>query len=185
MGFWTKKERYNPQTEKFEAVERKPLFEKKEPSEVKELTREEQIEPKRQHPWQDWSEQRKVQKKKEKEAYREAYSKSRVKRMTQLGHKAGSITLGDRLDNFSRGFNTGPSHRTQGNYNPFGSMFDTGMKKPSKKKSSSGKSKYIIRGGKAYLIVGTGKQKKKKSSSGRRKSRDDPFSFDVGFDKGW
>lgn len=46
------------------------------------------------------------------------------------------------------------------NFNPFGSLFDTGIDDVPKQKT-----KYIIKGGKAYPVAGTGKKKKKKSTS--------------------
>jgi len=62
-------------------------------------------------------------------------------------------------------------YRIEGNYNPFGSMFDTGMDyrpaRSSSKKSSSGK--YYVSGGKAYPIAGS-KSKKRKSSKRRSSS---------------
>jgi len=54
-----------------------------------------------------------------------------------------------------------------GNYNPFGSMFDTGMNYKKPRTKSSSKTKYKAIGGKAYPIAGTGKKKKK---STKRKS---------------
>ena len=71
----------------------------------------------------------------------------------------------------SRGRPYGTSYRTQGNYNPFGNMFDTGMgyRKPSHRKTSGSKTKYKVIGGKAYPIAGTGRKKtskRKKSSIG-------------------
>jgi hypothetical protein len=49
------------------------------------------------------------------------------------------------------------------NYNPFGSLFDSGIDDVPKQKT-----KYIIRGGKAYPVAGSKKKKKgkKKQSSG-------------------
>lgn len=163
MGFWTKHERYNPDTEKFEAVEKEPLFRKKEPSEVKELTREEQVEPKRLQPWQT----------------------PRGKRFI-----AGTKKVGKRLDqagvNYNRRSNPvgrGRSYSTNRNANPFGSWFDMGQSSMRRSKPQKPKTKYVIVGGKAYPKAGTGKRKKKKSSGKRRSN--DPFSFDIGFGKGW
>ena len=63
----------------------------------------------------------------------------------------------------------GSSYSTNNNYNPFGSMFDKGVDDVPKQKT-----RYIIKGGKAYPVAGSGKKKtkKKKSSSG----------FDLDFD---
>jgi len=63
-----------------------------------------------------------------------------------------------------------PKRRTTGystrdNYNPFGSLFDTGIK-PAKAPRKSKSQKYTIVGGKAYPIVGSsGKKKSKKPRS--------------------
>ena len=69
------------------------------------------------------------------------------------------------------------SSPTYRNYNPFGSMFDTGVKPMSMPKSHS-KTKYKVIGGKAYPIAGTGKKKKK---SGNKK-RNTGFGGMGGFD---
>jgi len=55
----------------------------------------------------------------------------------------------------------------RGNYNPFGSMFDSGQNYKERKPRSSSSKKYAIVGGKAYPIAGS---KKKKSKSKRRRS---------------
>ena len=146
MGLFTKHEKYNPESGKFEAVE-KP----KEPKEIKELTREEQFEVRR-HPWQT----------------------ERGKRVIKtLG--SGVKRLDRAIVNYNRRHNP---MRGQGNFNPWGTTFDKGnepMKKPSQPK---GGKKYIIRGGKAYPVAGTGKRKKKKKPKGRKGG--DAFSFDFG-----
>jgi len=68
------------------------------------------------------------------------------------------------------------------NYNPFGSMFDTGMKPPTRRKKTS-RTKYAVVGGRAYP-VGPKKQKKKK-----KKRKTNSFGYSSGFDmfdnKGW
>lgn len=65
------------------------------------------------------------------------------------------------------------SYRIQDNYNPFGSMFDTGMNyKPKPKSSSKPRTKYAVVDGKAYPIAGTDKKKK---SSSKKKSTDNYF----------
>ena len=66
------------------------------------------------------------------------------------------------------------------NFNPFGSMFDTGMSKSKGKKKSGGKTKYIIRDGKAYPVVGTGKKSKKKK---KNKKTGNPMGWDDSFFK--
>jgi hypothetical protein len=78
--------------------------------------------------------------------------------------------------NYNRRYNP---HRGGGNFNPWGSTFDRGMvpmKKPRSSKPKVKGRKYVIRGGKAYPIAGTGKKKKHKKT---RKPRD-AFSFDFG-----
>ena len=62
-------------------------------------------------------------------------------------------------------FTSNPPSRS--NANPFGNMFDTGMPKIKKKKSSSSKVQYKIINNKAYPIAGTGSSKKKKSTRRR------------------
>lgn len=68
----------------------------------------------------------------------------------------------------SRRRSYGTNYSTHQNYNPFGSMFDTGLgnKKSYKSKTSGSKTKYTVIGGKAYPIAGSGKKKKKKKSTG-------------------
>jgi hypothetical protein len=73
-------------------------------------------------------------KRQQKEAYQKAFHESRLKRMAEQGHKAGSTTIGDRLGRMA---SQQPSHRTnrsskthyrfKDNANPFGSMFDSGI----------------------------------------------------------
>lgn len=66
-------------------------------------------------------------------------------------------------------------YSTRDNYNPFGTMFDTGMKKPKQKTSS--KTKYAVVSGKAYPIASTVPKKstKKKPTKSRKQSFYDPF----------
>lgn len=112
------------------------------------------------------------------QAYQEAFHKSRIKREAGRGSRAGSMTLGDRVDRIA-----GPpsssrkSYSPRNNYNPIGSMFDTGMSRPKKKKS---KTKYKVIGGKAYPIAGTGKKRKKTSKKKTSKSYD-PFNAFGGY----
>lgn len=53
------------------------------------------------------------------------------------------------------------SYSIDDNYNPFGSLFDSGIDDIPKQKT-----KYIIKGGKAYPVAGSNKKKKKKDSFG-------------------
>ena len=129
-------------------------------SEVKELTREEQFEQ-RKHPWKT----------------------ERGKKVIS-GLKTGAKRIDSAIVTYNRKYNparpnykmprqSASSYGITGNYNPFGSMFDTGMGYKKPKKKSSSKKQYAIVGGKAYEIAGTGKRKQSKSSR-RRKS-----GFDV------
>ena len=122
------------------------------------------------------------------DAYKESFRKARLKREQERGRRAGGMSIGDHIDRIA-----GPPpsykqpshkpHRTQNNYNPFGTMFDTGIQQPHKKKTGSSKTKYKIIGGKAYPIAGTGKKKKRKTS---KKTRDPFSSFDpVGNNWRW
>lgn len=95
----------------------------------------------------------------QKEVYDKAFRKARLERMSQKGRVAGKTTLADRFSNYN----------ISNNYNPFGSMFDTGMKTPNKKKKKKSSSKYVIVGRKAYPVNSKTKKKKgskKKTSSG-------------------
>jgi len=153
MGLFTKKEKFNPESGKFEAVEKEPLFKRRVDS--KELTREEQIEPQRQQPWKT----------------------ERGKRVIKSVKKVGS-----RIDAAVVRYNR-TRNPMRGNANPFGATFDRGMT-PMKKPKSKGKKKYILRGGVAYPIAGTGKKKHKKR---KQKSKSRKFSdpFDMDFGKQW
>ena len=97
-------------------------------------------------------------KQQQKEAFDKSFKKARLERMAQKGRVAGKTTLADRFSNYN----------ISNNYNPFGSMFDTGMNYSSKKPKSDSK-KYTIVSGKAYPIAKTSskkkKTKKKRSSS--------------------
>jgi len=53
---------------------------------------------------------------------------------------------------------------TYNNYNPIGTMFDTGMKASPKIKKINTKPKFHIKGGVAYPIAGSKKKKSKKSN---------------------
>ena len=123
---------------------------------------------------QDRKSQRLERRREYRKAYDEARHEAKLKRMKQAGSHAGSTSMSDRFNNVAGSIQTRP-YSTHRNSNPFGSMFDTGMKHPKTRKKSSSK-KYTIVGGKAYPIAGTGKKKKK----GKRKTssrRNDPFDF--------
>jgi hypothetical protein len=95
------------------------------------------------------------------EAYDDAMHKARVKRARVRGAQSGSMTFTDRLNSIqSMG-----SYSTRNNYNPFGTMFDTGLgyKKPYKSKKPKSSTKYIIKSGKAYPVAGSKKKSKKKA----------------------
>ena len=80
----------------------------------------------------------------------------------------------------------GRPYSTQGNYNPFGGMFDTGLKpmqKPKPRKKGGGKTKFVIRDGKAYPVVGTGKKSRKnkrKKQSQKKKTGGGSLGWDMG-----
>lgn len=97
LSRFRKEEVYNKDTGKFEPKQK----------EIKELTREEQMEPKRQHPWQT------------------PRGKQFIK-STKHGIK--------RVDRAIVKYNR---RSTMNNANPFGSTFDKGIPKPRKKKTSS------------------------------------------------
>lgn len=113
------------------------------------------------------------------DAYRESFRKARLKREQERGKRAGGMSIGDHIDRIAGPPHRQPSRRpqysTQNNYNPFGSMFDTGIQQPRKKKTGS-KTKYKVIGGKAYPIAGTSKKKKRTTS--KKKPRDPFSSFD-------
>lgn len=158
MGLFTKKEKYNPETERFEPVPRKPLFQRGE-IESKPLIHEEQVEPQRVHPWQTEHGKKLV------------HGAKRT-----VGRFDRAVVSYNRTRNPMRSRGPSRSSPSYNNYNPFGSTFDTGMK-PMKKPKSKNKN-YIIRGGKAYPIAGTGKKKHKKKS--KSKHGRDAFSMDYG-----
>jgi len=131
MGIFSrfrKEEVYNKDTGKFEPKQK----------EIKELTYEEQMEPKRQHPWQT------------------PRGKQFIK-STKHGIK--------RVDRAIVKYNR---RSTMNNANPFGSTFDKGMPQLHKKKKKHSGSNYVIRGGKAYPIAKKKTTKKKKKSNRRR-----------------
>jgi len=163
MGWFSKEEKYNPETGRFEVVEKPSLFSRKpREQEVKELTREEQIEPQRRHPWET------------------PRGKQFIKTMGR-----GVKKLDQKIVRYNRKYNP---HRSGGNFNPWGSTFDKGMQPmnvgfgsriKSKSKPKSKKTKYAVVGGKAYPIAGTSGKRKKKTKKAKSK-RFDAFSFDFG-----
>jgi len=66
---------------------------------------------------------------------------------------------------FDSGMNRPSAKRysTRNNYNPFGSMFDTGMSTRKPKKKTTG-ARYAVVGGKAYPIAGSKKKTSKKKT---------------------
>ena len=181
MGIFTKHEKYNRETGHFEPVDKREIEEAEEyHSEQRrqlgegvqgpvipgrELTREEQMEPPRVHPWQT------------------PRGKHFIKSV-----KTGVKKLDKKIVNYNRTSNImrpgaksyTPRHGTlmYKNYNPWGATFDTGMvpmRKPKIHKMSS--AKYTVIGGKAYPIA-TSKSKKKKKS-GKKKSSTGFDDFDM------
>jgi len=120
--------------------------------EPRELMREEQMEPKRVHPWQT----------------------PRGKKFID-SMKTGVKKLDRKIVNYNRRYNP---HRGGGNFNPWGSTFDRGMVSMQKPRSSKSKTKYAVVGGKAYPIAGTGKKKTGKKKT--KRSSSGAFSFDFG-----
>ena len=162
MGLFTKKEKYNPETGRFEPVPRQPIFSKQVSMEGKELTREEQFETKK-HPWQTTRGKKVI---------------AGTKKVVGKVDKA--VVNYNRTRNPLRSSQSTPrrSSPSFNNYNPFGTTFDRGVK-PMKKSSSKG-TKYVIRGGKAYPVVGTGKKARKHKRKKKSKRKDDVFSWDFG-----
>lgn len=120
---------------------------------------------------------RQLQRKAEREAYNKSFNEARIARMKQKGKIAGGTTFSDRLGGFSApNMRKGKPYRISNNYNPFGSMFDSGInyKQPSKPKSGS--TKYKVIGGKAYPVAGSSK---KKSRKGKRKARSVFGGYDI------
>ena len=107
------------------------------------------------------------ERKESRKVYREELSKARIKRAREAGKKAGSITLNDRLNNLGKGFSF-PSYSTRMNYNPFGSMFDTGINKSVRKNKTNPSTKYTIVNNKAYPIAKSSSKKKKSSKKSSR-----------------
>jgi len=110
--------------------------------------------------------------------YKEHPEKTKTARAIKLGKATGkhATTVGKAVDKWAVNYNrrqggrrrpAAPlaSYSFRNNYNPFGSMFDTGMTRPKKSKT-----KYANIGGKAYPIASTMKKKKKKKKSSTRTS---------------
>lgn len=83
-----------------------------------------------------------------------------------------------RIDHAVVNYNRRQPYKIQNNYNPFGTMFDTGMTRPKTKKPRT-QTKYHISGEKAYPIAGTTKTKTKKRKT-KRSSGYDPFNSSWG-----
>lgn len=98
-------------------------------------------------------------------AFREAKHEATLARMKREGKRAGSMSMSERFGNVANSIQFKP-YSTHSNYNPWGSMFDTGMSRPKTKKFNGGGKRYTIVGGKAYPIAGTKKKKSKRRSSG-------------------
>jgi len=97
-------------------------------------------------------------KREETKAYKREYKKARIERAGLKGKEAGSMSISDRFNTAAKQINIKP-YSTTNNYNPWGTMFDTGMTTPKRRTSSK---KYVIKGGKAYPIAGATKKKKRK-----------------------
>jgi len=154
MGLFTREEKMNKETGKFE-VTKKGLFNRES----------------RTPEYDKLHAQAKAEKKDRKREYREAYQeakhKAKLARMRQEGKRAGSISLSDRFSNITNNIKVKP-YTTRNNYNPWGSMFDTGIKKP--KKTNKPRKEYVVINNKAYPIINkkiSKKKKKKKSSTGQ------------------
>ena len=109
-----------------------------------------------------------------------AFKQARLERARKLGHEAGSTTWADRLSKMASAPPQRSSPRratrysTSNNYNPFGSMFDTGMDyspdfsvdyprvSTGGRRSKGSSKRYAVVGGIAYPVAG--KKKKKRSS---------------------
>ena len=117
--------------------------------------------------------------------------------------KAGALKLGKRLDTWSKDYSKGskkrgpilvmnPPKKSSGKPPLALEMFNFGKPNSSIKKSSKASGevgrKYIIRGGKAYPIAGSGKKSKvnnNKSGGGKKKKYNPNDPFDFPSIKGW
>lgn len=108
---------------------------------------------------------------KEKQIQTGAYTSAREKAIKQRATKRGR----ESVMRPAISFGYPPPRGSQKNYNPFGSMFDTGMT-PMRKPKKKAKPKYHVRAGKAYPIAGTGHKKKK-----TKRKRQDHTGFGSDF----
>lgn len=92
--------------------------------------------------------------------YEKARHQAIITRKRREGRRAGSVAPIDRL----AGLGGMSSYSTRGNYNPFGSMFDTGMpyRKPYKSGTKRKPKQYAVVGGKAYPVATPSTPRKKK-----------------------
>jgi len=98
---------------------------------MKELTYEEQFKQRR-HPWDTPKyRERKAQRKAERDAYMKGVQKGKIANASLRGYRAGTQRFSPSVS----------PYRITNNYNPFGSMFDTGMKPMSKPKTTKKKKK--------------------------------------------
>ena len=152
-----------------------------------ELRREPKIQAKeeRRQDRREWKQQ-------QKDIYKQEFRKARLERIKQDARSAGKTTIGDRLSSFASAsqpakrssgkMRPATSYRIKNNYNPFGSMFDTGInyKGPSRSKTSK---KYAVIGGKAYPVASIGKKKKKRKRSSSSGFRGFDMTDNYGFMK--
>ena len=103
MGLFTKEEKYNRESGKFEPVREEP----------RELTREEQFEKPRRHPWAKAREHRREVREKERKTYNEAWEEGRLERAKKQGFQRGRTTFGDQL---VRSISSPPPRRTSSTY---------------------------------------------------------------------
>ena len=104
--------------------------------------------------------------------YYQAHPEEKHKTLRRMG----SIikTVDDKIVAYNRRntpikpFSPRRSSPTYRNYNPIGSMFDTGLKPMRTRQTAKSRAKYTVIGGKAYPIAGSKKKSKRKSA--RRKT---------------
>jgi len=171
MGLFTKKEKVHYERDaegNITNISRTGNIEKRSRTPVSDalLAQQKQQKPSR---WEEYKEKRAN----ERQIYKETYEKAKVsaikKRATREAQQRYNTSALDRfasLGNSSR--SSGYRKPSRSNANPFGSLFDTGFSAPrsqSTKKKNTSKSQYVIKGGKAYPIVGTSTKKKKKRST--------------------
>ena len=182
MSWFKKEEKMNMETGKFEPVEKESKYttirnEQTGESvrvrrEEKPLTREEQFPPPRKQPWQTPRGKHFIKKTKAGIGRIDKAVVNFNRTRNPMGRQPARRQPRQRMSNYS----------THNNYNPFGSMFDTGMDyNPPRKKSSGGKKKYHVSGGVAYPIAGSKKKKKGKKKSSRRSNDWDVFGAFGGY----